>query len=82
MGLAFIVVSTAAGSQAVRELIEEHRPIAALHGHVDESRGVSKIGRTVCLNPPGSECAEGVLHGALLVLDRKKGLRNHRLVSG
>lgn len=70
-----------AGSQAVRELIEEHQPIAALHGHIHESRGVSKIGRTVCINP-GSEYAEGVLHGALLVLDRKKGLRSHQLVSG
>lgn len=70
-----------AGSQAVRELIEEHQPIAALHGHIHESRGVVKIGRTVCINP-GSEYAEGVLHGALLVLDSKKGLRSHQLVSG
>lgn len=70
-----------AGSQAVRELIEVHQPLAALHGHIHESRGVSKIGRTVCINP-GSEYAEGVLHGALLSLDRKKGLRSHQLVSG
>ncbi|MHB1538286.1 MAG: metallophosphoesterase family protein [Solirubrobacteraceae bacterium] len=75
------IVMTAAGSQAVRELIEEHQPPLALHGHIHESRGVSKIGRTVCINP-GSEYAEGVLHGALLVLDRKKGLRTHQLVSG
>lgn len=75
------VVMTAAGSQAVRELIERHQPLVALHGHIHESRGVTKIGRTVCINP-GSEYGEGVLHGALLVLDRKKGLRNHQLVSG
>jgi Icc-related predicted phosphoesterase len=75
------VVMTAAGSQAVRELIERYQPLVALHGHIHESRGVTKIGRTVCINP-GSEYGEGVLHGALLVLDRKKGLRNHQLVSG
>jgi len=75
------VEMTAAGSQAVRELIERHQPLVALHGHIHESRGVTKIGRTVCINP-GSEYGEGVLHGALLVLDGKKGLRNHQLVSG
>ena len=75
------VVMTSAGSQAVRELIERHQPLVALHGHIHESRGITKIGRTVCINP-GSEYGEGVLHGALMVLDRKKGLRNHQLVSG
>ncbi len=65
----------------VRELIERYQPLAALHGHIHESRAMTKIGRTVCINP-GSEYGEGVLHGALLVLDRKKGLRNHQLVSG
>jgi Icc-related predicted phosphoesterase len=69
------------GSEAVRELIERYQPLVALHGHIHESRAMTKIGRTVCINP-GSEYGEGVLHGALLVLDRKKGLRNHQLVSG
>ena len=40
-----------------------------------------KIGRTVCINP-GSEYTEGVLHGALAVLDEKKGLRRYQLTSG
>lgn len=75
------VAMTSAGSTAVRALIERHQPLVALHGHIHESRGTVRIGRTVCINP-GSEYAEGVLHGALLVLDRKKGLRNHQLVSG
>lgn len=75
------VVMTSAGSQAVREVIERHQPLVALHGHIHESRGITKIGRTVCINP-GSEYGEGVLHGALMVLDRRKGLRNHQLVSG
>ncbi|MGB9184020.1 MAG: hypothetical protein WCB67_08130 [Solirubrobacteraceae bacterium] len=75
------VAMISAGSQAVRELIERHQPLVALHGHIHESRGMTKIGRTVCINP-GSEYGEGVLHGALMVLDRRKGLRNHQLVSG
>lgn len=75
------VAMTSAGSRAVRELIERHQPLVALHGHIHESRAMTKIGRTVCINP-GSEYGEGVLHGALMVLDRKKGLRNHQLVSG
>jgi Icc-related predicted phosphoesterase len=75
------VAMTSAGSAAVRALIERHQPLVALHGHIHESRGAVRVGRTVCINP-GSEYAEGVLHGALLVLDRRKGLRNHQLVSG
>jgi len=75
------VAMTSAGSTAVRELIEHYQPVVALHGHIHESRGTVKIGKTVCINP-GSEYADGVLHGALCVLDRKKGLRNHQLVSG
>ncbi len=69
------------GSEAVRRLIERYQPPLGLHGHIHESRGVAKVGKTVCINP-GSEYAEGVLHGALVVLDRKKGLRNYQLVSG
>jgi uncharacterized protein len=75
------VVMGAAGSTAVRELIERCQPPLSLHGHIHESRGTVRIGKTVCINP-GSEYGEGVLHGALVVLDRKKGLRNHQLVSG
>jgi uncharacterized protein len=70
-----------AGSRAVRSLIERHQPPVALHGHIHEARGVVKLGRTVCINP-GSEYGEGVLHGALLALDRKKGLKAYQLTSG
>jgi Icc-related predicted phosphoesterase len=75
------VTMTAAGSQAVRNVIERHQPPLGLHGHIHESRGAVKVGKTICINP-GSEYAEGVLHGALVVLDRKKGLRNYQLVAG
>ncbi|HYX87415.1 MAG TPA: hypothetical protein VE777_20790 [Gaiellales bacterium] len=70
-----------AGSNAVRNVIERHQPAVALHGHIHESRGVVKLGRTVCINP-GSEYGEGVLHGALVSLDRRKGLAAYQLTSG
>jgi Icc-related predicted phosphoesterase len=75
------VLMTAAGSVAVRNVIERHQPLLALHGHIHESRGIAKLGRTVCINP-GSEYGEGHLHGALVSLDKKKGLANYQLVSG
>jgi Icc-related predicted phosphoesterase len=70
-----------AGSSAVRTLIEKYQPLIALHGHIHESRGTTKIGKTVCINP-GSEYGEGVLHGALFELDKKKGLKRYQLTSG
>jgi Icc-related predicted phosphoesterase len=70
-----------AGSTAVRAVIEKYQPLIALHGHIHESRGTVKIGKTVCMNP-GSEYGEGVLHGALFELDKKKGLKRYQLTSG
>ncbi|WP_219930672.1 metallophosphoesterase family protein [Sulfoacidibacillus thermotolerans] len=64
-------VMTPVGSTAVRATIEQFQPQLGLHGHVHESRGVKKIGRTLCLNP-GSEYSEGILHGALVSLTRDK----------
>ncbi|GAC1567700.1 MAG: metallophosphoesterase [Ktedonobacteraceae bacterium] len=70
-----------AGSQAVRNMIERYQPLIALHGHIHESRGTVKIGKTVCINP-GSAYGEGVLHGALFELDKRKGLQRYQLTSG
>jgi len=70
-----------AGSEAVRAVIEKYQPLIALHGHIHESRGMSKIGKTVCINP-GSAYGEGVLHGALFELDKRKGLKRYQLISG
>ncbi len=53
-----------AGSTAVRRSIEAHAPLLGLHGHIHESKGFVKIGRTLCLNP-GSEYSDGILRGAL-----------------
>jgi Icc-related predicted phosphoesterase len=75
------VETAPAGSTAVRALIERYQPPVALHGHIHEARGSVRIGKTVCINP-GSEYGEGVLHGALLVLDQRKGLKSYQLVSG
>jgi Icc-related predicted phosphoesterase len=68
------------GSRAVRELIERRQPVVSLHGHIHESRGVTKIGRTLCLNP-GSNYADGVLDGAIVDLEPDLAPR-HQLVSG
>ena len=70
-----------AGSEAVRAVIEKYQPLIALHGHIHESRGTSKIGKTVCINP-GSAYGEGVLHGVLFELDKRKGLKRYQLISG
>jgi uncharacterized protein len=53
------------GSKAVREAIRRFQPAVALHGHIHESRGAQKIGRTLCVNP-GSEYSQGVLRGAVV----------------
>jgi hypothetical protein len=55
------------GSHAVRAAIEKYRPSVALHGHIHESRGAQRIGRTMCLNP-GSEYSADVLRGAIVDL--------------
>jgi Icc-related predicted phosphoesterase len=48
------------GSKAVKKMIEKYQPFLALHGHIHESSGSIKIGRTYSVNP-GSEYAEGIL---------------------
>jgi Icc-related predicted phosphoesterase len=69
------------GSSAVRAAIERYQPMLGLHGHIHESRGEARIGRTVSLNP-GSEYGEGVLRGVLVTLSEKKGLRGWQFVAG
>jgi uncharacterized protein len=64
------------GSTAVRAAIERHQPLLALHGHIHESKGSRKIGRTLCINP-GSSYALGQLDGVVVDLkgDRVKGFQ-------
>jgi Icc-related predicted phosphoesterase len=65
------MVMAPAGSLASRHAIERYQPMLSLHGHIHESRGAQRIGRTECFNP-GSEYSEGVLRGVLAELKRDK----------
>lgn len=55
------------GSTAVRDLIERYQPLVSLHGHVHESRGATRIGRTLAINP-GSDYHTGRISGVLVHL--------------
>lgn len=68
------------GSTAVRQIIEEVQPLLALHGHIHESRGEVRIGRTLAINS-GSEYNSGHIHGAVVTLGPESVLR-HQLVTG
>jgi len=74
------IMMAAVGSTAVRAAIEKYQPLLGLHGHMHESKGSSKIGRTLCLNP-GSEYSEGVLRGALITIDDDK-VKTFQFTSG
>jgi Icc-related predicted phosphoesterase len=67
-------VTTGGGSVAVREAIERYQPLVGLHGHIHESGGRFRIGKTQTFNP-GSEYVQGVLQGVIV------SLRGGRLVS-
>ncbi len=68
------------GSKAVRKAIEKYQPFLALHGHIHESRGLFKIGRTMCLNP-GSRYGEGVLQGLIVEIDKGR-VKANQFTSG
>jgi hypothetical protein len=69
------------GSPAVRKLVEEYQPMLGLFGHIHEARGTVRMGRTFCVNP-GSEYAEGVLRGVLVMLDESTKVRNFPVYCG
>jgi Icc-related predicted phosphoesterase len=69
-----------AGSTAVRAAVEKYQPLIGLHGHIHESRGIFKLGKTLCINP-GSEYGEGILRGVLITLN-EKGLKGYQFTSG
>jgi uncharacterized protein len=71
---------TAVGSHAVRAVIEEVQPLLSLHGHIHESAGFRKIGRTLAVNP-GSDYGTGVLNGVLVTLEPGK-VKAHQFVRG
>ena len=67
------------GSTSVREAIERFQPIAALHGHIHESAGTTRIGRTLCVNP-GSDYHTGRIAGCLVNLAGESA--RHQFVTG
>lgn len=68
------------GSTAVRKALETYQPLLSLHGHIHESAGIRRIGRTIAINP-GSDYSTGALNGALITLERDK-VSTHQLVRG
>jgi Icc-related predicted phosphoesterase len=69
-----------AGSIGAKKVIEEHQPLLGLFGHIHESRGAQKAGRTLLINP-GSEYSEGILKGVIIMLDKKK-VKDYVFTSG
>jgi len=70
------------GSTSVRDAIRKYQPMLSVHGHIHESRGVKRMGRTLAINP-GSVYGDGVLQGAVLDLNPKKGkVAKYLLVNG
>jgi uncharacterized protein len=70
------------GSTSVMESIRRFQPMLSLHGHIHESKGASRIGSTLALNP-GSSYEEGILQAAVVTIDEKKRkVKNYQLVNG
>jgi uncharacterized protein len=69
------------GSHAVREAIKRYQPVVGLHGHIHESRGAQKIGRTLCVNP-GSDYSSGVLRGAVIDIAQDGSCLDFLLTTG
>jgi Icc-related predicted phosphoesterase len=61
-------IMAAVGSTAVRDAILDYQPLLSLHGHIHESRGMQKLGRTVAINP-GSAYSDWTLQGVIVDLD-------------
>ncbi|HEY3883006.1 MAG TPA: hypothetical protein VGM12_30840 [Trebonia sp.] len=74
-------VMKAVGSTAVRDAIGRCQPLLSVHGHIHESRGVTKLGRTLTVNP-GSSYGDGVLQAALIDINPKNGKVKYVLVNG
>jgi Icc-related predicted phosphoesterase len=67
------------GSLAVRQVVEDFQPMLVLSGHIHESRGVTKIGDSVAINP-GSEYNVGRLLGVLIDLEDGRVTHNQFVV--
>lgn len=74
------IVTIPVGSTAVRDAIEKYQPLLGLHGHIHESKGAIKIGRTLCVNA-GSEYGEGIVRTAIIDINGGK-VKNYTFTSG
>jgi uncharacterized protein len=72
---------TPVGSTAVREAILKYQPLLSLHGHIHEGKGTARLGKTLAINA-GSLYEQGVLQGAIVELDAKKGIKSYQLTTG
>jgi Icc-related predicted phosphoesterase len=78
--IAGVAQSAAVGSTAVRKIIDKYQPLLMLTGHIHESRGLVKLGRTTVINP-GSEYGEGILRGCIVTLEPGKVV-GYQMTSG
>ncbi len=69
------------GSTAVKQVIGDFQPPLCLTGHIHEGKGVQRTGKTLVINP-GSSYEQGILLGAVVELDPRKGVKQYMLVSG
>ncbi len=68
------------GSTSVRDLIESMHPLAGLHGHIHEAKGIDNVAGTPVYNP-GSSYYSGSLQGLLIDL-RGSEVAGHLFVTG
>src|SRR2546429_9238202 len=64
------------GSTAVREAIDKYQPMLSLHGHIHEGKGITRIGKTLAINP-GSPYEEGRLLASIIELYPQNGISNY-----
>ncbi len=69
------------GSKAVRDAIMRYQPLLSLHGHIHEGKGTARLGKTLAINA-GSLYEQGLLQGAIVELDSKKGIKSYQLTTG
>ena len=58
------------GSVAVRNFVEKYDPLAVICGHIHESKSISEIDKTLCINPGPMARGSGAL---LKIVEEKEG---------
>jgi Icc-related predicted phosphoesterase len=71
---------THVGCKAVKDIIKKYEPLIGLHGHIHESNGFDKIGKTTVFNP-GSEYTASIIKVLLINLSEKK-LESYMFLNG